>query len=132
MGFGMTTRLCAALLLLTPISVLASDPGARERSFEFVDSGPRELILGKWKPTSQPGGIDSVIEFARGGKLKVSSDQFSFEGKYKFIDDRNIELTLNLGPNQDQSVKLHVHVTRNELSTQEANNNRKETFKRIR
>ena len=120
-----------AALLGIPQFVPASDPAAGDRSFEFADEGPRQLLIGKWKPTAQQGNTESVIEFTRGGKLKMTAEQFNIDGSYKFIDDHHLELNIKFG-NDSQSVKLTVTVTRNELITQEANSPRKEIFKRVR
>jgi uncharacterized protein (TIGR03066 family) len=110
--------------------LVAGDPESRSRGFEIVDNGPRELILGKWRPDQQH---DATIEFLRGGKFRVSFGPNNLiDGTYKFVDDHHIEVALAFGPNQEQSARIRISVDRNELRAQEDGKGPKETFKRVR
>jgi uncharacterized protein (TIGR03066 family) len=65
-----------------------------------VAADNKELILGKWSPEEAKGkGFDITIEFAKDGVLKMSFNangkNFDLSGKYKFTDDKTVEVTVS-------------------------------------
>jgi uncharacterized protein (TIGR03066 family) len=64
---------------------------------------PQDLILGKWAGTDTAEGkeIKVTVEFAKDGAMKatiaLAGKDIVMNGKYRFLDDRNIEVRLNVG-----------------------------------
>jgi len=60
----------------------------------------KDLIVGKWEHTKKEGDVEAKItlDFAKDGKftmtLEAGALNFNVKGKYKFVDDKNLELTL--------------------------------------
>jgi uncharacterized protein (TIGR03066 family) len=111
---------CAALLLLAGSTPL------------FAADKPKDLILGKWEMSRDKQKIS--LEFAKDGILKVrltnDDKNTDVEGKYKFVDDDNMEVELvYMGDTKKE--KLKVVVTKEELTTTDGAG-KKETFKRTK
>jgi uncharacterized protein (TIGR03066 family) len=58
----------------------------------------QDLIVGKWEAKQSVGGkeITLTTEFAKDGKMKVGMGPITMEGKYKFVDDNNIEVEMEM------------------------------------
>jgi uncharacterized protein (TIGR03066 family) len=94
---------------------------------------PKDLIVGKWKPTKEKDK-DSVLDFQKDGKLKITLNaELSIDGSYKFLDDDTMEVELTFKGKTD-TIKMKVKVTKDELiTTQDKNGKKKEDkFKRIK
>jgi uncharacterized protein (TIGR03066 family) len=89
------------LFLLVPAPVIAQEK-------------PKDLILGKWNPAQKDEG--PVLEFLKDGKFKVTFQQVSFEGMYKFIDDNTMDVEIT-AQGKTQKDKIKVEVTKDSLTT---------------
>jgi hypothetical protein len=78
-------------------------------------SKPKDLIVGKWKATEKKGGIEMTIdtEFTKDGTLKMSVAGMTINGKYKFIDDNNFEMSVG---EKSQKVKIES-ITKEKMVT---------------
>ena len=115
---GLLVTVCAP----TPADDNKKDPPA------VTGSKPQDLILGKWEPVDEKG--KSVVEFQKDGKLKVTADQLALEGTYKFIDDKTMEIKIVFG-GKEETVKVKVIVTKDELVTQKEGSETKEKLRRV-
>ncbi len=99
----------------------------------FAADTAKDLIVGKWQP-GEKAGESATLEFTKDGKVKVmvmAGDKFNLDGTYKFVKDNQIEVTLSFG-GKENTVKLNVKVTKDELTTTEEGKDKTETFKRIK
>jgi uncharacterized protein (TIGR03066 family) len=57
---------------------------------------PQDLIVGKWEMKEKMGDkeITGTSEFTSDGNVKVDMMGIKMEGKYKFIDDKTIEVSM--------------------------------------
>ena len=96
-----------------------------------AEDKPQELILGKWQ--LQEPKTQSVLEFLKDGKLKVTAQDLTLEGSYKFLDDKTMEMKVVLGGKEEVG-KFKVTVTRDELITEEENKQgkTKKVLKRVK
>ncbi len=101
---------------------------------------PKDLIVGKWQPVAEKGK-DYQFEFNRDGTLKVSdksgNKELTYEGKYKFLKDNLVEITLLItDPDAKQTVTKTQKVTIVRISKEEMitsdEMNREESFKRLK
>jgi uncharacterized protein (TIGR03066 family) len=76
---------------------------------------PQDLILGKWDPVDEKG--KSTVEFLKDGKLRISAQQLTLEGSYKFLDDKTIETRVIFAGKEEKGLKLAIKVTKDELVT---------------
>ncbi len=83
----------------------------------FVLTGPvaaqdaKKLIVGKWEATQKgPENTEYKInaEFTEDGKLKIDIRTVKANGKYSFIDEKNIETETNF---DGKTIKLKQKVT---------------------
>jgi uncharacterized protein (TIGR03066 family) len=119
--------LSATLIAVVVLSTLAS-AGAQDKD----KAKPKDLIVGKWEPADD-GGKGIVIEFTKDGALRFSYKDQTFDGKYTFLDDDNIDVELTaLG--QTKKTKMKVKVTKDELITIEDSGGKTKEgkFKRIK
>ncbi|MCE9534706.1 MAG: hypothetical protein K8T89_26825 [Planctomycetes bacterium] len=74
---------------------------------------PQDLIVGKWVPTNEKNK-GMTFEFTKAGDLKISVKaeglNLDISGKYKFLDDKTIELTMEnpLKKEEKKSDKITV------------------------
>src|SRR5262249_45482932 len=68
---------------------------------------PQELIIGKWE-TTDPLGKTQIAEFAKDGNTSwpVPFTALRVDGKYKFVDDKHIELELPGTGKMQKSVEV--------------------------
>src|SRR5262245_59455554 len=76
---------------------------------------PQEAILGKWvmSQKEKEGEVKVTVEFLKDNKYKGDAsftvggktDTETFEGTYKFLDDKNLEVTTKQG-GKDETKKL--------------------------
>jgi hypothetical protein len=58
-------------------------------------SKPKDLIVGKWKGSEMKGGKEiTAVEFTKDGAFKMNVMGMSVDGKYKFVDDNNFEMSV--------------------------------------
>jgi uncharacterized protein (TIGR03066 family) len=88
----------------------------------------RELIVGKWSEAMNPAA-NATIEFSRNGKLKISAAGVIFDGTYKFLNDKQIEVKIDLN-GAGQTAKLNIKITKDEMITTQDGHQRAERFKR--
>jgi hypothetical protein len=96
-----------------------------------AEDKPQELILGKWKlddPKTQ-----SVIEFLKDGKLKVSAQDLTLDGSYRFIDDKTMEMKVVLG-GKEETGRFKFTLTKDEFTTEETtkDGHSKKVMKRVK
>jgi len=80
---------------------------------------PKDLIVGKWKGKEKmPDGkeVDVKVEFTKDGTVKMTQGDLTIDGKYKFVDDNNIEMEATI-LGQTQKQKMKVEVTKDKLKT---------------
>jgi uncharacterized protein (TIGR03066 family) len=85
-------------------------------------SKPKDLIIGKWKgPENKDAkSVQGTIEFTSDGKVIMSAEGKSLEGKYKFLDDNNMELEASmLGKSMTKKVKIES-ITKEKLVTSDS------------
>ncbi len=126
-------RLCPVLVpavlgLLAALCAPAFADDNKKDPPAVTGTKPQDLILGKWEPVEEKG--KSVVEFLKDGKLKVSADQLALEGTYKFIDDKTMEIKVVFG-GKEETVKVKVTVTKDELVTQKEGSETKEKLRRV-
>ena len=101
---------------------------------------PKDLIVGKWQPVAEKGK-NYQFEFSRDGTIKVSdksgNKELTYEGKYKFLKDNLMEITLLVtDPDAKQTVKKTQKVTIVKISQEEMTTldeqHREESFKRLK
>jgi uncharacterized protein (TIGR03066 family) len=77
----------AGLVLTVVIAAIGTAPA-------LAADKPRDLIVGKWKPDDY-----STFEFTKDGDVKVhvkgKGVDLTRNGKYKFVDDETIEVTMD-------------------------------------
>src|SRR5438128_451472 len=117
----MRLRLLAGLAVVALLAVAVRPALAAEK--------PQDLIVGKWQPSDAKD--KATLEFLKDGKLKITSDQFTVDGSYKFIDDKTMEVKIAFG-GQEMAVKLKVTVAKDDLTMQEEGKEKKDTFKRVK
>jgi hypothetical protein len=82
---------------------------------------PRKLIVGRWTPgrgTPDKGtpGKPIIIEFRADGTGTHYQDGHAYEGSYRFVDDKTIELTdLTFAPYRGTFKKLFIFYNADEL-----------------
>ncbi len=117
-----------APLLVVAVVALAFAPA-------LAADKPQDLIVGKWQPADAKDQGKATIEFLKDGKVKIVADQFSIDGTYKFLNDKEMEVKLNYG-GEEQTQKLTVAIdkAKDELTTTTMldNKEKKETFKRVK
>ncbi len=98
-------RTAKCLVILCAAVMLAADANK-----------PKDQIVGKWEPADAQGKV--VIEFTKDGMVKVSvaGTEVKIEGKYKFLDDENMQIDLTV-MGQSKSDKLKVAIDKDELTT---------------
>src|SRR5262245_260827 len=92
---------------------------------------PKDLIIGKWKAAEKKGEVEimATVEFAKDGGLKMKIGELAIDGKYKFIDDNNFEITLEFGGKKAiEKVKIES-ITKDKMVTTDKNG--KTEFTRI-
>jgi len=89
----------------------------------------KDLIIGKWEPAGNQGQVPT-IEFTKDGKLKITIQQMTIEGTYKFLDDNNVEVEISF-MGQTQKEKMKVECTKDEMTTTDSKN-KAEKFKRVK
>lgn len=75
-------------------------------------SKPQDLIVGKWETEQE--GMKMSFEFAKDGKMKMSIMGITADGKYKWVDNENIETEIST-PAGVETEKVKVEVTKAEL-----------------
>ena len=74
-----------------------------------ADKKPQELIVGKWLMEDPKKKIKATIEFTNDGKVTVQANdkgaEFKLEGKYKFVDDKTIEFTMEGKDAEENTIK---------------------------
>jgi len=92
----------------------------------------KDLIVGKWE--AERNGAKIVVEFTKDGDMKMKVEKggqtFDAAGKYKFIDDDNVELEMT-AQGQTKKDKNKVAVTKDELTFTNAQG-KEEKFKRVK
>ena len=54
----------------------------------------KDLIVGKWEPADPKEKKGGTIEFTKDGDFLVQGGPLTIKGKYKFIDDKTMEIEL--------------------------------------
>lgn len=97
----------------------------------------QDLIVGKWSPADEKGkGV--TLEFTKGGDLKIGVKNemvnLDLSGKYKFSDDKTIEITVEApggkGEKKTEKIKV-VSISADELVVENPQG-KKETFKKVK
>lgn len=132
----MSKWISAALAVgLGVLSVNSAEPASESASPASVGQvradSIRDLIVGKWQVQGN-AGAQAVIEFTRGGKLKVAAGGLAIDGSYKFLKDTQIEVEMSIGGVGKHSVKLDIKVAKDQLITTEVGQQRTETFTRTK
>ena len=87
-------------------------------------SKPKDLIVGKWKTSRKMGDktFESTMEFTSDGKVKSSVEgKIVVEGKYKFLDDSNLEMEVSAqGQTMTEKVKIES-ITKEKMVTSDKN-----------
>lgn len=122
-------RICSVTIIATVTLLALGIPPT------FAADTAKELIVGKWQPTDK-AGEKATVEFTKDGKVKVVADLYTLDGTYKFLKDDQIEVTMPIA-GKEESVKLTVKVTKDELTTTDETKDAKgkekiETFKRVK
>jgi uncharacterized protein (TIGR03066 family) len=112
-------RCCVAFLMLCAF-VTGS---AAEQPKEKPKASAKELILGTWKLEIDDPKVkeilgDVTLEFKQDGGLVAMYGKQQLQGKYKFLEENIIEVTLEAG-NIKESKKVTVEVTEKTLVTTE-------------
>ncbi len=91
---------------------------------------PKDLIVGKWAPDKGDNKI--TVEFTKDGAVKVIFPEgiLTIEGKYKFTDDKTMEMELT-SMGMTQKDKLEVAINKDEMTTTDSKG-KVEKFKRIK
>lgn len=125
-----TVFLTVIALVIGPWTLHADNAGPGGRiSTRMIGNSPRELIVGKWK--IEKGPEEATVEFTSDGGLRIKHQQLTIGGKYRFIDQKTVEIVVSMG-NQFQAVQLKVSVTPMELTAQQQGQTRVERFRRVR
>jgi lipopolysaccharide export system protein LptC len=113
-------RPLALLLVLTVVPFLAS-----------CSPQPKELIVGKWEPTSEKDKGDT-LEFHPDGTLTRKLGPMTIKAAYKFTAEEEVELELKFsGLPKPRMEKWKVKVTKEQLTTTDSEN-KAEQFKRVK
>jgi uncharacterized protein (TIGR03066 family) len=70
---------------------------------------PQDLIIGKWQGKETQAGKETsgTLEFTKDGVLNIEMGPLNLKGKYKFIDDKNIETELSfMGQTKKDKLKV--------------------------
>jgi uncharacterized protein (TIGR03066 family) len=112
--------------LLVSVLVVASGCGS---------SKPKDLIIGKWEVTEKLGDkeMKGTYEFTKDGTLKMSMGPISMDAKYKFIDDNNFEMTMEIpGLKETKSEKIKIEsITSDKMVASDPKGEKKE-FKKVK
>ena len=107
-----------ALVTLLPLLALAADPK------------PKDLIVGKWAAEGSKGAV--VIEYTKDGNCLMHAAGVTLPGgKYKFVDDDTMELTVDVQGKQVAS-KYRVKVTKDDLVETGVGNRVEKKYKRVK
>jgi hypothetical protein len=80
-------------------------------------SSPKDMIIGKWETTQKQGDVEVkiTVEFTK-DEVKMSAMGLDFPpGKYKWVDNDNIEVTMKGPDGKEKTEKSKVKVTKDEL-----------------
>jgi hypothetical protein len=82
----------------------------------FAQTEPKDLLIGKWETREKMGDqeLKITVEFTK-DTVKASWDMKSIEGKYKWLDKENIEVTMVGQDGKDVTDKSKISVTKDEL-----------------
>lgn len=132
----LTRGLSGLAIALTSCMLSLAGVGADHASHASVGQvradSVRDLIVGKWLPSAHRAPAQATtIEFTRNGKVKVAAAGMSFDGTYKFITDKQIEVKIAFN-GMAQTVKLDVKISKDELITTEVGRQQTERFKRTK
>jgi uncharacterized protein (TIGR03066 family) len=96
----------------------------------------KDLIVGKWEPVKAPPGAKIVIEFTKDGKVVMTGTanqkDIKLEGKYKFTDDKTMQISFEQGGKAKTDTTKIVKLTKDELVTKDENDKEEQSFKRVK
>src|SRR6516225_3400533 len=101
--------LIAGVLALVGVAV-CQGPGTACQGQEAKEASPRNLIVGKWEWSVKEVGT-VVFEFAKDGALTgklQNTDDTPVTGKYRFLDDRTVDLELPSRKNAVMKERLRI------------------------
>jgi uncharacterized protein (TIGR03066 family) len=91
----------------------------------------KDLIVGKWR--AEKDGAVMTVEFTKDGAMKLNAEKggqkINFDGKYKFVDDDNIEVEMTF-MGQTKKEKNKVAINKDELTLTDPEG-KVETFKKV-
>jgi uncharacterized protein (TIGR03066 family) len=89
-------------------------------------------LLGKWERKETVEGKDLVgqIEFAKDGKLTLTLMGFNFDGTYKVLDEKNMEVSLKIG-DKSTTQKMSYKVEKDSLEMSDLKN-KMQKFTRVK
>ena len=82
------------------------------------DAKAADLIVGKWvtRLATNNGDIELILEFAKDGTYTRSYGPRTFKGKYKLVDENNLEMESPTPEGKTVTSKEKVTVTRDKLT----------------
>ena len=93
----------------------------------------KDLIVGKWEinKENQKGTIEFGKDNTLKARIKADDNDINITGTYKFLDDDTIEVEMTI-MGGSRKHKLKVTVTKDELKTEDPDNGKKDTLKRVK
>jgi uncharacterized protein (TIGR03066 family) len=106
------------------------------KAAESKEGDAKKLIVGKWEPSTSKQ-VSVIVEFKPTGELSISmkcyEKNLNADGKYKFKDEKTIELTIKNPLNGDERMET---ITIKSISKDEMvlvdSRKKEDTFKRIK
>ena len=99
------------LLVVGLVFLVSSGPAVAAKG-KKKKGKTKDLIVGKWEPVKSDEKRPT-LEFTSAGVVKIvlktKALSYSVEGKYKFLDDKTLEVTLN-SPNAGKEKKEKVKI----------------------
>src|SRR5689334_4299319 len=100
-------------------------------SFQDAKADP---LVGKWESKDSVDGKDLVgrLDFAKDGKLTLSVMGFTFDGTYRILDEKSVEVTLKIGE-KSSSQKMTYKIDADKLELTDFHvKNEKKIFTRVK
>lgn len=102
-----------ACLCLFALAILAGAP----QTIQAQDKN-KDLIVGKWLPTdAKAKESGAYVEFAKDGNMTVSVGPLTLKGKYKFSDEKTVEVEFDVMGMAVKDKLTVKSVTKDELVT---------------
>jgi uncharacterized protein (TIGR03066 family) len=102
---------------------------AAAQAFADAKADAQKALRGKWEATQKMGNVEVnlLLTFEKDGKLSMKMTgggrTFNLDGKYKIIDENNMEVTITfMGQTKTEKSKFKVKGDRLELTSRDPNN----------